>query len=58
MSIGIRDKIQHLQLSILQDYLEIKLMAKYGDNWINHVISHCEQKVNGNNPRKQTYTYR
>lgn len=55
MRVGIRDKIQHLQLSILQDYLEIKLLARDGDGWINSIISHCENKVSSNDQRKQTY---
>ena len=55
MSVGVRDKIQHLQLSILQDYLEIKLKKKHGHAWINNIIEHCENKVSSNDLRKQTY---
>lgn len=55
MSVGVRDKIQHLQLSILQDYLEIKMKIKYGDKWKSNIIAHCENKVANNDQRKQTY---
>lgn len=55
MSVGIRDKIQHLQLSILQDYLEIKLKMKYDDEWINKIIEYCENNYSPSDPRKQQY---
>ena len=40
-----RDKIQQLQLSILQEYLKIKMQEAYGKNWINKVIELCEKRV-------------
>ena len=53
--ISARDKIQSLQLSMLQDYLEIKMSARYGEQWINEIIALCEYKVNKKDQRLHTY---
>ena len=45
MILSIRDKIQDLQLSVFQDYLEIQMDASYGDAWIDEIIRFCENKV-------------
>ena len=50
---GIRDKILHLQLGIFQDYLEIRMVEAFGDDWINNVIEICERKASG----QHGYTY-
>lgn len=52
---GSRDRIQDLQLSILQDYLEIVLRDKYGDGWIEQIITLSESKYNKKDDHWQTY---
>ena len=45
-TIIVMHKIYDIQLSILQDYLEIKMREIHSDNWIKKIIEVCEKKVN------------
>ncbi len=54
MNSGFRDKIQNLQLTLLQDYLEICMSGAYGEQWINEVINLCEIKLRSE-PKNHTY---
>lgn len=54
MNRDIRTQINHLMLTMMQDFLELQMKQAYQDNWINKVIDVARVKVL-NNDHKTTY---
>lgn len=45
MDTGVRDMVQNIQLSLLQDYLEIMMVESHGKEWIKDVVTKCEENM-------------
>lgn len=58
MELSIRDKIQDLEQSVLQDYFEIQMTTHFGPDWVKKIIEYCEGGASSQtNPSGPLHSY-